>query len=248
MDDQRVGRIIRALRRRRGWRQADLAGRAGCSQRTVSRAELGHPPVVQVLRRMLAALDAQLVIEVRWRAGALDRLLDEAHSALVAQLVELLAHAGWEVQVEVTYSEFGERGSIDVLAFMPACKTLLVIEVKTEIAAVEAVFRKLDEKVRLAPSLARKRFGWDTLEVGQLLVLPDESTLRRRVERRASLFDRVLPIRGHAIRRWTREPLGGIAGLWFLSPSHRMTRIQKLGGRERVRKPALPSSTRPAAG
>jgi transcriptional regulator with XRE-family HTH domain len=111
VDDQRIGRIVRALRRRLGWRQADLAGRARCSQRTVSRAEHGHLPSVPILRRLLAALDAWLVIDVRWRAGALERLLDEDHAALVGLLTGLLHRLGWEVHVEVTYARAGSAFS-----------------------------------------------------------------------------------------------------------------------------------------
>ncbi|MDL2334652.1 MAG: helix-turn-helix domain-containing protein [Chloroflexota bacterium] len=145
MDDQRVGRIVRALRRRLGWRQIDLARRAACAQATVSETERGHLPSVPILRRILAALDAHLVVEVRWRAGELDRLLDADHAMLGALVARLLGEAGWEVRIEVTYNEFGERGSIDLLAFMPATGTLLVLEIKTDMAAVEQTLRKLDE-------------------------------------------------------------------------------------------------------
>ncbi len=199
------------------------------------------------LRRILASLDALLVVEVRWRAGALDRLLDEDHASLVAAVLQLLGAAGWEVKVEVTYSEYGERGSIDILAFMPSVGVLLVIEIKTDLAAVEATLRKVDEKVRLGPNVARERFGWDIRTVGWLLVMPERSTLRRRVERHASLFARAFPARGSEIRTWLRHPTRAIAGLWFLSPSRGMTRIQSRGGRERVRAAKCPSPSPSAA-
>ena len=41
MDDLRLGLVCRALRRRLGWRQVDLAERAGVSQDMVSRIERG---------------------------------------------------------------------------------------------------------------------------------------------------------------------------------------------------------------
>jgi transcriptional regulator with XRE-family HTH domain len=133
MDDQRVGRIVRALRRRRGWRQVDLADAAACSQTMVSLTERGHLERVPlpVVRRILAALDASLIVEVRWRAGALDRLLDEDHAVLLARVADFLRRFGWQVEIEVTYSEYGERGSYDILAFHRAAGVLLVVEVKT---------------------------------------------------------------------------------------------------------------------
>jgi transcriptional regulator with XRE-family HTH domain len=243
VDDQRVGRILRALRRRRGWRQSDLARRARCSQATVSRAERGHLPAVPILRRLLAALDASLALDVRWRAGALDRLLDEEHALLVGAVAALLSASGWSVRLEVTYSEFGERGSIDVVACWPALGILLVIEVKTDLAAVEAVLRKLDEKVRLAPKVVRERFNWEVKHVAWLLIMPESSTLRRRAARQATVLDRVFPARAAAIRTWIQRPTGPIAGLWFLSVSHGATDIRRRGGRERVRAPARPSGS-----
>ena len=63
----------------------------------------------------------------------------------------LLEAEGWLTAAEVTYSGYGERGSIDLLAFHPATRTLLVVEVKTEIASVEETLRRHDAKVRLAP-------------------------------------------------------------------------------------------------
>lgn len=219
MDAQRAGRIVRALRRRQGWRQSDLARRARCSQTEVSLIERGHIGSLRQVDRVMAALDAQLVLEVRWRGGALDRLLDEDHAALVAAVSARLARTGWIVQLEVTYSHYGERGSYDVLACSPSAGIVLVIEVKTELASAEATLRKLDEKTRLASVVARERFGWQPRHVACVLVASDTSTFRRRVARHSDLFARALPTRGSALRRWLAEPSGKVAGLWFLSPS-----------------------------
>ncbi|HUP99194.1 MAG TPA: helix-turn-helix domain-containing protein [Aeromicrobium sp.] len=237
MDDQRVGRVVRALRRRRGWRQIDLAQTAGCSQRTVSRAESGHLPAVPILRRILAAADASLSLDVHWRAGALDRLLDEAHAAVVGQVAELAQRLGWSVAVEVTYAEYGERGSFDLLAFWPRVGTLLVIEIKSDLVSVEATLRKMDEKVRLAPRVAHARFGWQARLVARILAMPESSTLRRRVARQDAVLNAALPTRGAAVRTWLGQPDRGMAGIWWLSPSHRATVIRGVGGRERVRRP-----------
>lgn len=86
MDDQRVGRIARVLRQRKEWRQSDLAREAGCSQNLVSLIERGHLDrlSIRVVRRVLAALDASVLVDVRWRGAAMDRLLDDAHASLVA--------------------------------------------------------------------------------------------------------------------------------------------------------------------
>jgi transcriptional regulator with XRE-family HTH domain len=238
MDDQRVGRIVRALRRRRGWRQLDLARAAGCSQNLVSLVERGHleRASTRLLRRVMAALDAVAVIEIRWRGAALDRLLDEDHARLSGAIATELARLGWEVQPEVSYSSYGERGSIDLLAWHAETRTLLVIEVKTDLPSAEATLRKLDEKVRLAPAIARERFGWQPLALGRLLILPESQTLRRRVAKHR-LFERALPGRNVPVRRWVSHPAGGLAGLWFFSVRDGQVANSGAPGRERLRGP-----------
>ena len=128
----------------------------------ISLVERGHLAngSLPLLRLILAALDASLVIEVRWPTGALERLLDEDHATVVARVADVFRLAGWEVPVEVTHSEWGERGSIDLLAYHAGSGTVLVVEVKTDLPSAEATLRKLDEKVRLAPKIARVRLGW----------------------------------------------------------------------------------------
>ena len=84
MDDQRFGTVVRAVRQRRGWRQQDLAEKAGVSQATVSRIERGHCESLSLdtVRRVAGALDIRVDLVARWRSGDLDRLANARHSAL----------------------------------------------------------------------------------------------------------------------------------------------------------------------
>ena len=54
-----------------------------------------------------------------WNGEALDRLLDAAHAASSTASSPILVANGWEVVPEATFNRFGERGSIDVLAWHP---------------------------------------------------------------------------------------------------------------------------------
>jgi transcriptional regulator with XRE-family HTH domain len=244
VDLVRLGLGIRALRRRRGWRQRDLAEAAGVNQTAVSLIERGHADRVsmRVLREVAAALDARLVLQIRWRAGDLDRLLDADHARLSATFVRRLQAAGWETRVEVTYAGRGSLGSIDILAFHQATQSLLVIEVKTEVPSAEGTLRKLDEKVRLAAAVAMDRFGWVARTVSELLLLEDTSTNRRRIGTHAPLFDAALPDRGSDVRRWLASPSGRIVGLLFLPPSTGSAGIKRRGGRHRIRRAASPAN------
>ena len=125
----------------------------------------------------------------------LDRLIDERHARLVETTLRTLSAAGWTVRPEVSYSEWGERGSIDLLAWHGSTATLLVVEVKTELASVEETLRKHDEKVRLGPVVAARRLGWNPLTVSRLLVLPATRTTTRHLAAHAGVLDAVYPTR-----------------------------------------------------
>lgn len=240
MDELRMGRILRAIRHRLGWRQEDVAAKAGVSQDAVSRLERGHIEglTIRTVQRIARALDADVALVVRWRGGELDRLLDEGHATLVGAIATLLEADGWLTVAEVTYSVYGERGSIDLIAWHPPTRTLLVVEVKTELTSVEATLRKHDEKVRLAERIAAERFGWQADRIARLLVLPDGSTARRRVARHDVVLGRAYPLRGRELRRWLRDPSdasdasGGIA---FQSLTHRARGRRDPVTRKRVR-------------
>jgi len=222
VNDLTAGRAIRLLRQRRRWRQRDLADKAGVSQGMISSLERGQidRTPLRTVRAVLDALDANVWLDVWWRGGMIDRLLDERHAALVGTVAGTLTSWNWEVVPELSYSEFGERGAIDLVAWHAGSRTLLIVEVKTELVSVESTLRKLDEKVRLGPKIVGERFGWRPAAVGRLLILPSDRTQRRHVERHAAVLDRAVAIRGRAVRAWLRDPRGPLAALWFVSPTN----------------------------
>jgi len=243
VDYQTVGRVVRALRHRLGWRQEDLGAKAGVSQDFVSLVERGRigNMTIDRLDRVCEHVGARLVVTVQWRAGDLDRLLDEGHATLVGRVTAWLARLDWESDIEVTFSEYGERGSIDILAWHAATRTLIVIEVKTELTSIEETLRRHDVKVRLAPTIVASRRGWQPLSVGRLLVLPDHSTPRRRVARHAPVLDRVYPLRGAECRNWLRGGGRG-SGLLFLSPTTQGRVVRGPVSRKRIRRRAVDAS------
>jgi transcriptional regulator with XRE-family HTH domain len=237
MDAQRIGRLLRTIRHNRRWRQEDVSARAGVSQDIVSRAERGHLDGLPLrhLDAIARALDAELVVTIRWRGGDLDRLLDEGHASLVGRCAEELTTRGWDVRPEVTYSIWGERGAIDLLAFHEPTRTLLVVEVKTELASIEETLRRHDAKARLADQIARDQLAWMPGTVARLLVLPDGATPRRRVERHNGVLNRSYPLRGGDVRRWLWAPSASMSGLIFVSLPHEMRGRRSPRARKRIR-------------
>jgi hypothetical protein len=176
---------------------------------------------LRTLRAVLRALDASGELDIRWRGGAVDRLLDERLAGLVGETVTRLVEAGWEVQVEVTYSVYGEPGSIDVLGWSPQLRTLLVVEVKSELVSIEQTLRKHDEKCRIASRLALERFGWTARASARLLVATSDRTTRRRVQRASPVLDAAYPIRAGAAPAWLRAPTTAAVGMLWLADTSR---------------------------
>jgi transcriptional regulator with XRE-family HTH domain len=225
MDDRRVGRVVREVRIRRGWRQGDLAAAASVSQALISRIELGQLEHVSLtrLRAVGATLDIALSIDAWWRAGELDRLVDRGHAALVEYVVGQLHDQGWLTRVEVTFNHFGERGAADIVAWHPPTRTLLIVEVKTRIVDVQATASTFERKVRLLPDALRREEGWNASAVARLLVIADTQANRSVVRDHQRIFDSIWPERTSATRRWIRRPTApllnhrhGFGGIWFL--------------------------------
>jgi transcriptional regulator with XRE-family HTH domain len=228
MDDQRLGLAIRLVRMRRRWRQVDLAAAARVSPSTVSRIERGHFGSVSVdaIRAVAAALEIRNELRPRWRAGDLDRLLNARHSALHELVARHLAQLpGWVAEPEVSFSVFGERGVIDILAWHPGRSALLVIELKTDIADVNELVGTVDRKRRLAERIAREH-GWDVgpnVTTSVWVIVASGRTNRRRVHAHQAMLRAAYPLDGRAIGGWLRDPVGAVRCLSFWPDSHRQT-------------------------
>jgi transcriptional regulator with XRE-family HTH domain len=237
MDDARIGRTIRALRQRRGWRQTDLAARADVSRSAISSIERGRVEryTLATVRAVMRALNASVELYAMWGGhGELDRLLDADHARLVQEWADRHRRAGWEVWPEASYSIFGERGRIDLLAFHPPTGVLVVSECKTGIWDVQDTIGRLDVKVRLAPTVTKER-GWDVRRVIGALVIAEGRTARRRVAQHELLFGRY-DLRGWAAHAFVRDPGDGGTGiLTFVVLPHANQDGLRRAGQRRVR-------------
>jgi transcriptional regulator with XRE-family HTH domain len=248
VDDARVGAAFRAVRLRRGLRQIDVATQAVVSRGLVSLIERGHvdAATLRALRRVAAVLDIRVDIVARWRAGELDRLLNARHAALADAVADYLRALGWEVAPEVSFAIGAERGWIDLLAWHAPTRTLLVIELKTEIVDLHDLIGTLDRKHRLAPAIARPR-GWQPLTVARLVIVGDSATNRRRVHQHSGLLGAAFLVGTRECRAWLAAPSGGFSGLMFFADANGGSPIGKFAGRKRVRRRSA-AAGRAAAG
>jgi hypothetical protein len=218
-EDQRLAQLLRAIRRRGSVTQQAISLAANVPREDVIRIERGRAGEVRLerTRRIFEAAGGRARLSVWWNGAAADRLLDERHAALVERGLRVYVRHDWQTAVEVTYSEWGERGSIDLLAGHRPTRSAAVNEFKTAFGSLEETNRLLDVKVRLAPDLVEQRFGWRPLTVARVLVVPADDTLRRLVARHAVTMNSTYPARSRAVRAWIRQPSGALRGLWFLS-------------------------------
>jgi transcriptional regulator with XRE-family HTH domain len=218
MDGRHVGRVLRSIREHLGRTQADVATEAAVSPGSVSRAERGMVGTlpVAVVERIAASLGASLYLDIRYQGGMADRLIDRVHAALVDHMVGAL-RSDWEVVVEYTFNHFGERGSVDVLAWHAATRTLLIVEVKSAFTDLQDMLASFGRKLRVLPDIVRRDRGWDPLAVGRLIVVSGTTSNRKIVADHRAIFEVSFPARAHAIRAWLAHPRGPIAGVWFVS-------------------------------
>ena len=135
MDEARIGSVVRSLRIRRRLTQAELATQAGVARVSVSLLErgLGADLRLRSIHRICGALEIRLELDARWRGGDLERHLTARHSAMAEELSAwFLRRPEWIVRPEVSFSIWGERGVVDFIAWHPARRAMLLIEVKTE--------------------------------------------------------------------------------------------------------------------
>lgn len=241
-----MGASLRTLRIRARWTQAELASRAGVSEADVSRIERGFADRVPMrkVRAIAQALDGWADYSLRWRGGDLDRVVNARHGALHEALARWLTQVGgWELAPEASFSIYGERGVIDGLAWHPLTRTLLVVELKSEIVDVSEMLGTFDRKVRLAPQVAAGR-GWQPAAVAAWLLVADGRTNKRRLQEHRDVLRAALPDDGRRMEGWLRDPEPGghrartLRALSFLPERHMAGLRPRLAPPKRVRRNA----------
>lgn len=199
-----------------------------------------------LLVRIAAALEIRLDVVPRWRGGDLDRLLDAKHAAFGERVAAYMARVpGWVLAPEVSFAFYAERGRVDILAWHPVTRSLLVIELKTDIVDIQEMLGTLDTKRRLARKIAAER-GWYPKSVSVWLIVAGSRTNRRRGAAHRTLLGAAFPDGRQALRTWLAAPVGAVNAMSFWpsatgsSASQRIAPIRLVrrsaqAGRERAR-------------
>jgi hypothetical protein len=130
-----------------------------------------------------------LEIVPRSAGGEFGRVVNARHAALAEAVASWVARKpGWKVATEVSFSIYGDRGVVDLLAWHDATGSLVVIELKTAIVDVNELLGTLDRKRRLAARIASTR-GWTARSVSTWLIVGDSRTNRRSVAGHRTIFE-----------------------------------------------------------
>ena len=192
---------------------------------------------IRTLRRIAAALEISVELVPKSRSANIERLANAKHASLTEAVVRWLGSFGeWTVRPEVSFSRFGERGVIDLLAWHQGRRVLLVIELKTAIVDVGELLGTLDRKARNAREVARS-LGWDPLIVSTALIVAEGSTNRRRIDEHGATFRASFPNRILELRGWLAAPTSEIRALAFFADRRSRQVIQTFDHRQRVTVP-----------
>ncbi len=234
-----VARAVRFLRLRKGWAQRVLGHHAGVSREMISRTERGNLSgmTLDSIDRIAEALGASVDLRLRWRGEQLDRLIDAAHATIQQSVAELLTSLGWTVRVEVSFNHYGDRGRVDIVAFHPVNRIVVIVEIKSVLGDLQDTIGRIDVKVRLGQQIARD-LGWSGVQsVIPGLVIGDARLARRTIAAHEALFARY-DRRGRSAVAWLRRPADPMPTglLWFASrPDSHATTIRR--GQRAPRRP-----------
>jgi transcriptional regulator with XRE-family HTH domain len=203
----RIARAIWATARAYGWSQRELAARLDTNQSAVRRLVRGGPLMdVAMAGAALDLLGIRVTIDADpIGLAARGEQRDAVHARCCSHVIGHLARRGWDVRSEVEIGEGRFRGWIDILAFRPAGRALLVVEVKTRIDDLGRTLRTLGWYVRSSREAAHL-LGWRPRSIAPaLLCLATDETDARLAAANDQLRIE-LPGRARHLATWIDDP------------------------------------------
>ncbi len=188
--------------------QRELASIVGVSRPQITAIEAGRSnPPLGTVQQIAEALGLEVELVARPPQVIALRQRDLVHAWCSAHVGRRLRRAGCETHREVEVVHARSHGWIDLIAFDPRTRTLVIVEIKTRLDDLGAIERQLGWYEREALAVA-DRYGWvPTRVVTWLLVLATEEVDTAIRLNRGALRE-AFPVRAPAMR----ELLDGTAG------------------------------------
>ena len=215
-------RVCRDSRIRLDVTQRELADAVGLSRGYISKIESGiaNPTVEQIdqIGRVLG-LDLTLMATPPIFPGE-RRAHDLVHARCSGYSGRRLIGLRWSVAREVEVFEGRMRGWIDLLAFDPNTRTLLVIEIKTRLDDLGGIERQLSRYERLA-GRAAGRFGWKPERISSWLVMLASDEVDVALHANRDVIDQVFPGRAAQMTEVLSGGAVPVRSLAMVDPSSR---------------------------
>jgi transcriptional regulator with XRE-family HTH domain len=216
-----VAGLVRETRELVGWSQRELADRTGTSHTAIWRIETAQsgPLDLAVVERVLASLGLRpsLGIDERHLADR-RRQRDGVHGVLNGFLARRLDRLGGWVPpaTEVQVGADVPRGWIDLLAFRPVDRALLVDETKTDIPDMGALQRSVAFYEREAPRVAAA-LGWRPVRTVVMVLGLDSRAFGRRLADNRDLVTAAFPGDVGRMAEWLADPAASRPRGWTLA-------------------------------
>jgi transcriptional regulator with XRE-family HTH domain len=218
-----IGRICRDRRSELDLTQAVLSAALGISRSHYAAIEAGRAnPSIALVDRIAEALGVRLEL----RAAPLivvagPSVRDGVHARCSAYVQRRLEAAGWKVLRDVEVSDGRLRGWIDLLAFDPRTRTLLVIEVKTSIDDLGRIERQLGWYRGAVATVIPA--SWKPTNVVSWLLVLATAEADEAIGRHREAFERAFPVRAPRMREVAagRAPSAGDRGVALIDPRSR---------------------------
>jgi transcriptional regulator with XRE-family HTH domain len=203
--------------------QQELAKATGVSRSHIAGIETGRvDPSLDLVWSISDRLGLELQFVGRAPRVIQTRRGDLVHARCSALVDRRMQRAGWETVREVEVAGGRSHGWIDLLAFDPRSRTLIIIEVKTRVDDIGAVERQIGWYERGAYQVAAS-LGWKPRRTLSWLLLLASDEVESQISLHRHLLKRAFPARAREMRAIVRDGyfLSNIRGLALIDPTSR---------------------------
>jgi transcriptional regulator with XRE-family HTH domain len=218
------GRLCRDSRVLLDITQAELAASVGVSRSHIAGIETSKVnPSLDVVAKIGDALGLDLQLVGRRPVIIDPRSTSVVHSRSSGYVGRRFRQSGWLIRREVEVVHGHTHGWIDLVAFHPGTRTLVIVEIKTRLDDVGAIERQMAWYERAAPDVAA-RFGWRPTRALSWLLLLQSEEVEIAIRRDRDLLREAFPARADQMRvviGSATSIAGGERGLALVDPSSR---------------------------
>jgi transcriptional regulator with XRE-family HTH domain len=203
--------------------QQELAVAAGVSRSHIAGFENGRVnPSIDLVWRISDRLGIDVSFVAHPPVVIGQRSRDVVHACCSGYIDGRLRRSGYLTAREVEIATNSAHGWIDLLAYEPITRTLVIVEIKTRIEDLGAIERQISWYEHNAMAVVR-RLGWQPQRVLSWLLLLAADEVERAVRLHRPVLLRSFPARAPEMRRVLEDPRSILArrGLALVDPSSR---------------------------